>query len=83
MDSMLVVYVNELNTPWNHAASPGSAWIVGNAAGAIPRLGRYLDFKNQHDHNQLLVTLVQAMGVTGVDRVGDLGGQGPIPGILS
>jgi hypothetical protein len=39
MDSMLVVYVNELNTPWNHA-SPGSAWIVGNAASAIPPLGR-------------------------------------------
>jgi hypothetical protein len=82
LDSMLVVYVNELNTPWNHNAQPSGCWTMGKANGAITRTGRYLNFNGQHDHNQFLTTMVHAMGVTSVNKVGDLGSAGIIPNIL-
>ena len=40
----------------------------------------------QNDHNQFLVTMGHAMGVPGVNKVGDLGGEGPVagrPGVTS
>jgi hypothetical protein len=82
LDNMLVIYVGELYTPWNHVASPSVAWTVGHAGGAIPRTGRYLDFAMAKDHNQFLVTMCHAMGATTVNKVGDMGGEGPLPGVL-
>jgi hypothetical protein len=83
LDSMLVVYVHELHTPWNHQAQPHSCWTVGRANGAIPRPGRFLDYASNGDHNQFLTTMCHAMGVTSVKKVGDLGAEGTLPGILS
>jgi hypothetical protein len=83
LDSMLVVYVAELYTPWNHVAYPSVCWTVGKANGALPRLGRYIDYGNMYDHNQFLVTMVRAMGVQGVNKVGDMGGEGPVPNVLT
>jgi len=57
LDSMLVVYIAELYTPWNHVAYPSVAWTVGNAAGALASPGRYLDYGNQNDHNQVVEEL--------------------------
>jgi hypothetical protein len=81
LDNMLVVYVGELYTPWNHVANPSIAFTFGKLGGAM-RTGRYLDFGNAKDHNQFLVTMVQALGVSGVNKVGDMGGEGPLPGVL-
>jgi hypothetical protein len=83
LDSMLVVYVNELYTPWNHAGNPAVNWTVGKANGALAATGRYLDFGNQYDHNQFLTTMCHAMGATGVTTVGDLGGNGVLPKVLA
>jgi hypothetical protein len=82
LDSMLVVYVNELYTPWNHAGNPSAPWIVGKLGGAIARPGRLVDHGNMYDHNQFLVTMCHAMGATAVNRVGDLGGEGKLPDVL-
>jgi Protein of unknown function (DUF1552) len=81
LDNMLVVYVGELYTPWNHLANPSVAFTFGKLGGAM-RTGRYLDFGMAKDHNQFLVTMIQALGVTGVNKVGDMGGEGPLPGVL-
>ena len=43
LDNMLVVYVGELYTPWNHVANPSVAFTFGKLGGAM-RTGRYLDF---------------------------------------
>jgi hypothetical protein len=82
LDNMLVVVSSELCTPWNHVAEPSPNLFFGRAAGAIPRPGRCVDFGNQHDHNQFLVTVCHAMGVTSVNHVGDLGMDGKLPGVL-
>jgi hypothetical protein len=82
LDNMLVVVASELCTPWNHVAEPSPNLFFGRAAGAIPRPGRYIDFANQHDHNQFLVTVCHAMGMTTVNHVGDLGMDGKLPGVL-
>jgi hypothetical protein len=83
LDSMLCLYINELNTPWNHMAYPSSGWTVGKANGALPRTGRYLNYNNSQDHNQLLTTMCHAMGVTSVTHVGDLGSPGILPNVLT
>ena len=82
LDNMLVIYIGELYTPWNHVAYPSVAWTVGHAGGAIPRTGRYIDYAMAKDHNQFLTTMCHAMGVTSVTKVGDMGGDGPLPGVL-
>jgi hypothetical protein len=83
LDSMLVIYVAELYTPWNHTAYPSPCWTVGKANGALAGTGRYLDYANNGDHNQFLTTMVHAMGVTGVTKVGDLGSAGILPRVLA
>jgi hypothetical protein len=83
LDSMLVIYVNELYTPWNHAGNPAANWTVGKANGALASTGRYLDYGNQYDHNQFLVTMCHAMGAREVTKVGDLGGSGVLPKVLT
>jgi hypothetical protein len=80
---MLVVYGSELCTPWDHNAEPPPNMFFGKLGGAIPRTGRYIDFAGRNDHNQYLVTICHAMGATTVNKVGDLGGEGRLPGILA
>ena len=83
LDNLLVVVCSELCTPWNHNAEPTPNLFFGKAGGAVPRPGRCVDFANQHDHNQFLTTICHAMGVTKVTKVGDLGMDGTLPGILT
>jgi hypothetical protein len=82
LDNMLVFVASELCTPWNHVAEPSPNLLFGKAAGAVPRPGRFLDVDGKHDHNQFLTTVCHAMGVTSVKKVGDLGMEGTMPGIL-
>ena len=82
LDNMLVAYVSELYTPWNHVADPSACFLFGKLGGVIPRTGRMIDYAGAHDHNQFLVTICQAMGLTTTTKVGDLGSQGPLPDLL-
>jgi hypothetical protein len=82
LDSTLVVYCAELYTPWNHVAEPSPCFFIGKAGGAIPRTGRYLDFGNNNDHNQFLTTIGRIMGMPTLNKVGDLGKEGILPGVM-
>ena len=82
LDNMLVVYASEMNTPWNHNAEPQPNWIAGKLGGVIPRTGRLVDYKGEYDHQQFLVTICHAFGLTDVNKVGDLGKGGKLPNIL-
>jgi hypothetical protein len=82
LDSMLVFVSSELCTAWNHVAEPSPNLLLGKAAGAIPRPGRFIDVGSKNDHNQFLTTVCHAMGLTTVNHVGDLGMDGIMPGIL-
>jgi hypothetical protein len=82
-DSLLFVWGSEVFTGWDHAAGPSPVFFAGNGGGAIAKTGRMVDFGGQHDHNQLLTTICHAMGVTTVNKVGDLGSEGVLPGILA
>lgn len=83
LDNTLVVYGSECSTPWDHNAAPPPNLFIGKAGGAISRPGRVVDFGGKNDHNQYLVTIAHAMGVTSVNKVGDLGLEGKLPGILA
>jgi hypothetical protein len=82
LDNMLVVNAMEMNTPWNHNAEPQPNWIAGRLGGKIPRTGRLIDYKGEYDHQQFLVTICHAFGLTDVNKVGDLGKAGALPGVL-
>ena len=81
LNNMLVVNSMEMETPWNHScASRQPNWMAGKLGGVIPRTGRLLDYKGANDHNQFLVTVLHAFGLTDVDKIGNLG---TLPGKLS
>jgi hypothetical protein len=83
LDNMLVVYANEVHTGWNHDPGPVPAWWAGHLGGTVPRTNRFLDLGGgQYDWNQMLATMAQAMGVN-VDKVGNMGAAGKIPGLLA
>jgi hypothetical protein len=84
LDSMLVVNAMEMHTPWNHdCANRQPNWMAGKLGGAIPRTGRFIDYGGKNDHNQFLVTILHAFGLTDVDRIGNLGTMpGKLPGVL-
>jgi hypothetical protein len=84
LDNMLVVNAMEMHTPWNHdCANRQPNWIAGKLGGVIPRTGRLIDYGGKNDHNQFLVTILHAFGLTDVNTVGNLGTMpGALPGII-
>jgi hypothetical protein len=80
LDNTVVVWGNEAMTG-NHDASRMPTVMAGRAGGRL-NTGRFLELPG-NDWSQLLVTLCHAMGVTDVDRVGELPMKtGPIPTLL-
>jgi hypothetical protein len=69
LDNTVVVWGNEA-VDGNHDASSAVFLLAGGCGGAL-RTGRLVD-AGGYDWSQLLVTLCHALGVTSVDRVGDL-----------
>jgi hypothetical protein len=84
LNNMLVVNAMEMETPWNHScASRQPNWIAGKLGGVIPRTGRLVDYKGANDHNQFLVTVLHAFGLTDINKVGELGSlPGKLPNVL-
>jgi hypothetical protein len=84
LNNMLVVNAMEMHTPWNHdCANRQPNWIAGKLGGVIPRTGRLLDYKGANDHNQFLVTVLHAFGLTDVNMIGNLGTRpGKLPNVL-
>jgi hypothetical protein len=84
LDNTLVVYCNELHTGWDHKAGPVPTVMAGRLAGSL-KTGRYIDYADAgRTHSNLLVSLCHAMGLTSVNKVGDLAGnEGPLPDLFS
>ena len=82
LDNMLVVYGNELFLGWTHGVSPEPTWWAGKLGGKVKSTGRFIDAGGNNNWNQMLTTIAQAFGVM-VDKVGDLGTGGIIPGLIS
>ena len=84
LDNTLVVYCNELHTGWDHKAGPTPAVLAGRIGGAL-RTGRYVQYPADTTltQNNLLVSLCHVMGLTQVDKIGNLNdSRGPIPGLF-
>jgi Protein of unknown function (DUF1552) len=62
LDNSLVVWVNELGKGNTHSHSPLPVVMFGGAQGAI-KMGRYLKFAQPQLHQNLLVSIANAMGV--------------------
>jgi hypothetical protein len=84
LNNMLVVNAMEMHTPWNHdCANRQPNWIAGKLGGVIPRTGRLLDYKGANDHNQFLVTILHAFGLTDINTIGNLGSlPGKLPNVI-
>jgi hypothetical protein len=85
LDNTLVVYCNELHTGWDHKPGPTPAVLAGRAAGAL-RTGRYITYPKDTPltHNNFLVSLCHVMGLTQIDKIGNLyEGRGPIPDLFT
>jgi hypothetical protein len=83
LDSTLVVYSAELYTPWDHNRNVSVSFFVGKGGGALARTGRLIDFGGNNDHNQFLTTIGRAMGLATLNKVGNLGKEGILPGVLA
>jgi hypothetical protein len=85
LDNTLVVYCNELHTGWDHKPGPTPAVLCGRMGGAL-KTGRYVEYPKDTPltHNNFLVSLCQVMGLTHIDRIGNLNeSRGPIPDLFS
>jgi hypothetical protein len=81
LDNTAVIWVNEANTG-NHAANTMPTVIAGSLGGKL-RTGRYLQLAG-YDWSQVLITMAHGMGVTSLNKLGDLGmKEGPVPGLMT
>lgn len=78
LDNSLVLWVNELAKGNNHSHGPMCYVLAGKAGGAI-QTGRYLHVENHH--NNLLVSVMNAMGVQGNTFGDPQYCTGPLPGL--
>jgi hypothetical protein len=86
LDHTLIAYSNELALGWTHGVDPAATyWVTGaqgRFGGKLKSSGRFLDYSNQFDYNQMLQTLTQLMGAP-TEKVGDFGKPGFIPPLLA
>jgi hypothetical protein len=61
LDNCLVIWMNELAKGNVHSHNPLPVVIAGKCGGAL-RTGRYLTYPNAVPHNNLLVSIANAMG---------------------
>jgi uncharacterized protein DUF1552 len=81
LDNTLVVWGNELSRGNSHGNQPVPFVLAGSAGGAI-ETGRFLSYDDV-EHNRLLVSICQAMGLAETTSFGDndMGG-GALDGLL-
>ncbi len=79
LDHTVVVWTNELSDGFVHSRTDMPFVVAGGGAAGL-RTGRWMDFGHT-PHNALLVSLLNAVGVRDVQRVGDFGAAGPLPGL--
>ncbi|MBX7102072.1 MAG: DUF1552 domain-containing protein [Myxococcaceae bacterium] len=78
-DNCVLVWGNELSRGNTHARKPLPFVLAGKCAGAF-RTGRFVTYSGQ-PHNNLLVSLMNAMGVPGSSFGNPAYCTGPLPGL--
>jgi hypothetical protein len=83
LDNTLVVWGTELGTYLNHMSWP-LPMIVAGLTGRL-KAGQYINFGNTFvQHNRLLVSICNAMGLPNVTKFGTMDiGSGPLPGLFA
>ncbi|RYE89824.1 MAG: DUF1552 domain-containing protein, partial [Myxococcales bacterium] len=79
MDHTTILVVNELSDGAFHTWQNMPFFLVGSAGGHF-KTGRYVTFENRY-HNDLLVSVLQAMGVNDTTFGDPQFCQGPLPGL--
>ncbi len=80
-DNTLILWVNELGKGNTHSRKDAPYVLAGSAGGALAT-GRYLRFEGDRPHNELLVSLLQAMGLPDETFGNPDWCSGPLPGLL-
>jgi hypothetical protein len=83
LDSTLVYHTTEYGAGGPHTNYNTPMFVYGSGGGQI-RTGRHLKQKNEgKEHHALMVSLIKAMGISGVNQFGHPGGgSGTLPGFL-
>jgi len=81
LDSSLVLWSNELGKGNSHSRQNAPYVLAGSAGGAL-RTGRFLQFTGDPPHNDLLVSLLNAMDVPTTTFGKPEWCRGPLPGLL-
>lgn len=80
-DNTLILWTNEQAKGNNHSRDRMPYLLIGNAQGTF-QTGRYIRQNTAMSHNQLLVSILNAMGVE-TDTFGNPAyGTGPLPGLV-
>jgi hypothetical protein len=84
-DSTLVYQITEYGAGGPHTNYNTPMFVYGTAGGAIKSAGKHLKQKNEgKEHHALMVAMIQAMGITGVNQFGHPGGgTGVLAGVLA
>jgi hypothetical protein len=84
LDSMLVHFTTEYGGGGPHYNGNLACFLFGSAGGTF-KTGRLLAFKNDAKmHHAMMVSIIKAMGIKGVDQFGHpMGGSGPIPALFA
>lgn len=83
LDNTAIVWVSEISEGPTHRFVDMPFVVLGNMGGAL-KSGSHLAYGNQRAHNDLFVTLGQAMGIDGFDSFGDPQYvQGPLADFLA
>jgi hypothetical protein len=79
-DNTLILWTNEQAKGNNHSVDRMPYLLIGNAGGYF-ETGRYVRQASEATHNQLLVSVLNAMGIE-TDEFGNVAyGTGPLPGL--
>jgi hypothetical protein len=82
LDNTLVIWGSELGTGWSHSLDNVPFIFAGGKNSGLNG-GRYLTVENQLT-NRVLVTALEAMGITDVEKYGTTDtGSGGLPGVLA
>jgi hypothetical protein len=82
LDSSLILWGNELGAGNTHTYK-NIPWVIAGSAGGYLKTGRQINYKDQ-PHNNLLVSVCQAMGFSDVTTFGIPGVcTGPLMGLTA
>ena len=70
LDNTAILWVSEVSEGPNHKFSDMPYVMLGGLSGAL-RTNQHVAFDNQRTHNDLFITIGQAMGIQGFDSFGD------------